>query len=75
MICFKGYQGSNILIYHPEIVALENRGVRYLGRTHFNIESGLYLNCELSSIAVNEDGTHIAVGSNENMGAVYDIEL
>lgn len=53
----------------------EKKGVTYLGRTHFNIESGLYLNCELSSIAVNEDGTHIAVGSNENMGAAYDIEL
>ena len=53
----------------------EMRGVTYLGRTHFNIETGLYLNCELSCIAVNEDGTHIAVGSNENMGTAYDIEL
>ena len=50
-------------------------GVTYLGRTHFNIESGLYLNCELSSIAVSEDGTKIALGSNENMGTAFDIEL
>jgi len=53
----------------------EKNGLRFLGRAHFNIESGLHLNCELSSIAVNSDGTHILIGSNENMGAVYDIEL
>ncbi len=53
----------------------EQNGVTYLGRTHFNVESGLYLNCELSSIAVNSDGTKIIVGSNENMGAAYDIVL
>lgn len=53
----------------------EQNGVTYLGRTHFNIESGLYLNCELSCIAVNQDGTRILVGSNENMGAAYDITL
>ena len=53
----------------------KENGVRYLGRTHFNIESGLYLNCELSSIAVSEDGSRIAVASNENMGTIYDIEL
>ena len=53
----------------------EKNGVRFLGRTHFNIESGLYLNCELSSIDVNDDGTRILVGSNENMGTAYDITL
>jgi hypothetical protein len=53
----------------------EKNGVRYLGRAHFNIESGLYLNAELSSIAVNDDGTKILIGSNENMGAAYEITL
>ena len=53
----------------------KKQGVKYLGRAHFNIESGLHLNCELSSIAVNEDGTRIAIGSAENMGAAYEIEL
>ncbi len=49
--------------------------IRFLGRTHFNIESGLYLSCELSSIAVNEDGTRLAIGSNEKMGIAYELEL
>ena len=53
----------------------EENGVKYLGRAHFNIESGLHLNCVLSCIAVNSDGTHIAIASNEEMGAVYDITL
>lgn len=53
----------------------EKNGVKYLGRAHFNIESGLYLNCHLSSIAVNEDGTAIAIASDENMGVAYEIIL
>ena len=53
----------------------EQRGVRYLGRTHFNIESGLYLSTSLSSIAVSEQGDRIAVGSDENMGIAYEIYL
>ncbi len=53
----------------------EKQGVRYLGRAHFNIETGLYLNNELSTIAVNNDGTHLLIGSDENMGAFYEIEL
>ena len=53
----------------------KENGVKYLGRAHFNIESGLHLNCELSSVAVNEDGTRIAIGSNEEMGTMYEIEL
>ncbi len=53
----------------------EKNGVKYLGRAHFNIETGLYLNNELSTIAVNNDGTKILIGSDENMGAVYEIEI
>ena len=53
----------------------EREGVRYLGRAHFNVESGLYLNNELSSIDVSDDGTKILIGSDENMGAFYEIEL
>lgn len=53
----------------------DRRGVRYLGRTHFNIESGLYLSCSLSSIAVSDQGDRIAVGSDENMGIAYEIYL
>ena len=53
----------------------EENGVKYLGRTHFNIESGLYLSCELSSIAVNEDGTKLAIGSNEKMGIAYELSI
>jgi hypothetical protein len=53
----------------------EKQGVRYLGRAHFNIESGLYLSCELSSIAVNSDGTKIAIGSGESMGIAYEITI
>ena len=53
----------------------KEQGVKYLGRAHFNIEDGLHLNCELSCIAVNADGTRIAIGSAENMGAAYEIEL
>lgn len=53
----------------------ENEGVRYLGRTHFNIDTGLYLSSELSCIAVNETGTKIAVGSCERMGVLYEITL
>ncbi len=33
------------------------------------------LNCELSSIAVSDDGTKLLIGSNENMGCAYDIVL
>ncbi len=53
----------------------ETQGVRYLGRTHFNIDTGLYLSCELSCIAVNNEGTKIAIGSDERMGVLYEIEL
>ncbi len=53
----------------------EKQGVKYLGRAHFNIDTGLYLSSELSCIAVNENGTKIAVGSNERMGVLYEIEL
>ena len=53
----------------------DRSGVKYLGMTRFNIETGLYLNTSLSSIAVSEDGDRIAVGSDENMGAAYEIYL
>lgn len=53
----------------------EKQGVRYLGRAHFNIDTGLYLSSELSCIAVNESGTKIAVGSDERMGVLYEIEI
>ena len=53
----------------------ERQGVRYLGRAHFNIETGLYLSSELSCIAVNDEGTKIAIGSDERMGVLYEIKL
>lgn len=53
----------------------KKRGVRYIGRAHFNIESGLYLNCILNTIAVSNDGKRIGIGSNERMGVFYDITL
>ncbi len=53
----------------------ENKGVEYLGRIQFNTENGLFLNCVFSSIAVNDDGTRIALGADEKMGVVYDITL
>ena len=53
----------------------EKEGVKYLGRAHFNIDTGLHLNNQLSSIDVNDDGTKIIIGSDENMGAFYEIEL
>lgn len=53
----------------------KENGVSYLGRAHFNIESGLYLNSVLNAIAVSQDGKRVAIGSNERMGAFYDITL
>lgn len=53
----------------------KREGVKYLGRAYFNIDTGLHINCELSCIAVSEDGKRIVIGSNENMGTMYEIEL
>ena len=53
----------------------EKQGVKYLGKANFWNETGLHANCVLSDIAVNEDGTKIAIGSDENMGAAYEIEF
>lgn len=53
----------------------EKEGVKYLGRAHFNIDTGLHLNNQLSSIDVSSDGTKLLIGSDENMGAFYEIEL
>lgn len=53
----------------------KKNGVKYMGKIHFTNEYGLYASCELSCIAVNEQGTRLAVGSAERMGVLYEIEL
>ena len=53
----------------------KENGVNYLGRAHFNIESGLYLNSVLNTVAVSPDGKRVAIGSEERMGAFYDITI
>lgn len=51
------------------------QGIRYWGRAHFNIESGLHVSNELSCIAVSDDGRQIAFGSDERMGILYILHL
>ncbi len=53
----------------------ELRGVRYLGRLHFNTDTGLYCSSVLGCIAVNKRGNEIAVGSRERMGVLYRLRL
>lgn len=77
--CSKTRTAYGIVGSHNDICIVfsfdEDNGVKYLGRTHFNIETGLYLSCELSSIAVSDDGTRLAIGSNEKMGIAYELIL
>lgn len=53
----------------------QQNGVKYLGRMHFNIDTGLYCSSVFGCIAVNDKGDEIAIGSNERMGVLYRIKI
>ena len=53
----------------------DKKGVEFLGRMNFTADNGLASSCELSCIAVSDDGREIAVGNKDRLGVLYVLKI